>query len=69
MKLKKSGGIMSPGYGFAFKIKTFLLASHGGQDIKILTTKNYIKRGGMGPNVCYMCLNGKESISHLLIHC
>ena len=36
---------------------------------KLLTLENSTKRGGMGPNMCYLCFNEMEIVSHLLIHC
>lgn len=33
----------------------------------ILTTNNYIKRGGMGPNIFYLCFREEEIISHFLV--
>lgn len=36
---------------------------------KVLTMDNYMRRGGMGPNVCLLCLQSAETIEHLFVHC
>jgi ribonuclease HI len=35
----------------------------------ILTGVNYQRRGGIGPSVCSLCLNGEDSTDHLFTHC
>ena len=35
----------------------------------ILTCENLQKRGVQGPSQCYMCFQGKETMSHLLDNC
>ena len=36
---------------------------------KILTGDNYQKRGDIGPNICHLSVQAKETINHLMIHC
>lgn len=36
---------------------------------KVLTMDNYVRRGGMGPNVCSLCLNDAEFVQHLFVKC
>lgn len=36
---------------------------------KILTIENYMRRGGMGPNIYLLCCNDVETIVHLMVHC
>ena len=36
---------------------------------KILTWDNFLKRGGMGFNVCILCKMDAETVDHLMVHC
>jgi hypothetical protein len=36
---------------------------------RILTGKNYMLRGGVGPSVCIFCLRDEETTKHLFVHC
>ena len=36
---------------------------------KLLTWDNYIKRGGVGPNICLLFFKEEKYIDHLLVNC
>jgi len=36
---------------------------------KILTSDNFLKRGGIGPNIYVMCISSVETVSHLTMDC
>ena len=35
---------------------------------KVLTWDNFTKSGGIGPNICVLCLSKGESINHIFVH-
>lgn len=36
---------------------------------KIITWDNFLKRGGMGLNICLLCYSHGEIVDHLMVHC
>ena len=35
---------------------------------KILTSDNYMKKGGNGPNICLLCFQEEEFVENIMVH-
>jgi hypothetical protein len=53
-------------WSIPLKIKLFFWLS---LDNKINTWDVLKKKGGIGPNVCHLCLQEEETVQHIFIHC
>jgi hypothetical protein len=52
--------------GIPIKTKTVFLI---GRKYRVLTSENLQIRGHVGPGICQVCKNSRESVNHCFVHC